>query len=485
MNKYCITLFLMLLLSYARPLSVLAVAPPVLATPPSLSIAEIQITGDEFIVLQNNSGITISDTSAYWLHYFNKSDPRAPGARGSVQQLPLGVLAPGQTLLLSSIGRTTCGASITDNLSISLTDGSGFLQIMELGVDSSGSIINIPGDFVSWNSGLTGIIQKVASATGTNPQPVWYRYQNINGPNTTYPWQKAITSPSDLCQLAVPIVGLPPTIVASGSLIQSSISPPSTIVSLTLESLGYSTASQLPKSDYGLRAPILSELLPNPKEPQTDSDDEFIEIYNPNDKSFDLSAFILQVGVSTVHKFVIPKGTTIPAKSFVAYSSKSTHLTLTNNEGQAVLMDPLGKIIGKTDKYGSAKEGMSWALAEGQWHWTNKATPSSSNIIDQGSASISPISALTPISPNQKSSASNSSSGSAAGQNTIQKSSSLHPLVLAVVGTLAVAYVAYEYRHDLANQREKLRRHRASRRVARKPSEGRGASRVGIRLRRR
>ena len=54
--------------------------PPPLAVPTELVLAEIKITGDEFLVIQNNSGTNIADLSQYWLEGFNNVNPLAAGA---------------------------------------------------------------------------------------------------------------------------------------------------------------------------------------------------------------------------------------------------------------------------------------------------------------------------------------------------------------------------------------------------------------------
>src|SRR5687768_15375184 len=45
----------------------------------------------------------------------------------------------------------------------------------------------------------------------------------------------------------------------------------------------------------------ITELLPNPAPPATDADDEFVELYNPNDEIVDISGYKLQTGNSFSH----------------------------------------------------------------------------------------------------------------------------------------------------------------------------------------
>jgi len=475
---FCLTLII-------RNASALAAAPPTLITPPGLSIAEIQITGDEFIILQNNTTSTITDLNSYWLYYFNKTDPT--GLRPTFIQLPAGSLAVGQTVQLSTVGRSACGASVVDNLSSSLVDSGGFIEVVKFNINPIGTINETVGDSVSWSSGSTGNIQKVASAT---PQPVWYRYQATSVP--TYGWQKASTDPSNACQLLVSSGSLPAQPVSTASLLSGTANPPATIVYLSPSDGG----SKLPQSDNGLMAPLLTEILPNPKSPQTDAHDEFVELYNPNNQSFDLSGFQLQAGTDSPHTFTFGNGTMLKLKSFTFFLSADTSLSLTNDSGQVKLLNPSGDVLNQTEAYDSAPDGQSWALANGHWYWTNQVTPGQPNIVNQdangsGATPAGTTSSSSSGSPSQTKGSSTSSSGNFAGGSSNSSvsskpvSSPLHPMILVAVGAMALSYALYEYRHDLANILERLRRYRQARRAARTTTKSaagnRAASRPGRR----
>jgi len=82
----------------------ISASPPQMASPPVLALAEIKITGDEFVVLKNNTGKDISDLSAYWLDGYNSNQPMGAGVTNTSQQLPAVKLGSGQTILLSSNG---------------------------------------------------------------------------------------------------------------------------------------------------------------------------------------------------------------------------------------------------------------------------------------------------------------------------------------------------------------------------------------------
>jgi hypothetical protein len=231
---------------------------------------------------------------------------------------------------------------------------------------------------------------------------------------------------------------------------------------------GISTTAEatatMPAADIGLPAPQISEVLPNPASPQTDSDDEFIELYNPGDKDFDLSGFILQTGTTTLHKYTIPDGTKITPKQFLAFFSADTGISLGNSSGQAALLDPGGSVLSQTDEYGTAKDGYSWVNADGLWQWTTTPTPNSINKITSPAEKSSVKGNKTTKKSSTKPAVASSFGSSGGGSGGVIPR--LHPAILAGVGGAAVIYALYEYRHDLANQLYRFRRYRATRRIA-------------------
>ena len=472
MKKFCRLIaewLSMIVIFLASPFSVTAVGQtPTLATPNGLSIAEIKVTGDEFLMLQNNTAATITDLSSYWLYDFNSVSPLSAGVSSSQQQLPAVALDPGQTLLLSSTTRNTCGAEVAGKLNVSLTDGGGFLEIIRLSQDNNGVVQQTSGDAVSWSSGASGIIQNVPTST-KDPQAVWYRYQN----GAAYPWQQADVNTSNVCQLDV-IVGITKQPAPTSGLLQTSSQPPATIVSVSAGQDDSSASSVIPASDIGLTAPQITELLPNPVGTDDDDTDEFIELYNSNDRSFDLSGFVLQTGITTKHSYTFPSGILLPAKSFVSFYSAETGLSLSNTSGQAALLDPLGNPISQSDAYGTAKDGQAWALANGKWYWTTQLTPSAANVVKQPATATTSKSSKSSSKKSTASvkGASTSKTGGPTSNTTSAATTAaavtpIHPWTLAVVALLAVAYGLYEYRLDLlANRFYRLKRHRTARRTA-------------------
>ncbi|HSW78440.1 MAG TPA: lamin tail domain-containing protein, partial [Candidatus Babeliales bacterium] len=214
-------------------------------------------------------------------------------------------------------------------------------------------------------------------------------------------------------------------------------------------------------------APQISEVLPNPASPKTDANDEFIELYNSNDKAFDLSGFILQVGTTTVHKYTFPDGTMIEPHQFSAFYSSDTSLSLSNSDGQVKFLDPGGNLLSQTDEYFTAKDNYAWVNKDGLWLWTTTPTPGAVNTINSPPASKSSSSTAKTTSKKSVKGAKTSkpTTSSASAFPSSPSSVKMNPLVLAGVGAAALLYAGYEYRHDLANFFYKFRRNRETRRV--------------------
>lgn len=415
-----------------------------MAGPAGLSIVEIKATGAEFVVLQNNTSNRIDNLSSYWLTSYNNANPLAVGATSSQQQLPVGSLPAGGTLLLSADPMATCGASVAGDLGVSLADSSGFLQLGKVSLNDSGAVVQTPSDFVSWSSSATGAIQNVPSST-KNPAAVYYRHFD----GTSYVWQLAGLG-TDACQLNVVVAGGPGSSIAVTPLALAATSPPATILGTVTSSDG---VASIPAADVGLTAPQLTELLPNPMGTGNDATDEFIELYNPNDKPFDLTGFILQTGTTTAHNYTFPDGTSLAPKAFHAFYASQTKLTLSNTSGQAALLDPRGNVLGQADLYSTAKDGFAWALAQNKWQWTMKPTPNEANVVQTpASKTTSKSAASKKATPAVKGSSKSSATTAAATDDGKTASGVIHVWVLALVAGVALLYGAYEYRRDLGNR---------------------------------
>jgi hypothetical protein len=257
--------------------------------------------------------------------------------------------------------------------------------------------------------------------------------------------------------------------------------------------------SEIPPADNGLLAPQVSELLPNPASPQTDAQDEFVEIYNPNDAPFELTGFTLTAGLNNAHSYAFVPGTSIGPRDFITLYSRDTKLALANTGGQVHLLDPFKTSVSQSDPYSAAPAGLAWVLADNVWQWTTTPTPQAANQLAAPPASAAKkaseaaavkktaIAGKAKAEPKPKATGSVKAMAAKAVKKTAAepvkvaaaavqpqpKDNPMHPGVLAVAGVLALLYGLYEYRHDAANKIRQLRDNRSARAAARQSLKGR------------
>ncbi len=236
-----------------------------------------------------------------------------------------------------------------------------------------------------------------------------------------------------------------------------------------------------------LLPPSISELLPDPEPPLTDADNEFIELYNPNDSILNLENYSLRVGTSRTYTF--GSGDSIGPKSFMALESSRSGLALSNSGSTVALFGPDGIQIGDTVSYPAAKTGQSWSCIDGIWQWTSLSTFGTKNAptpaVVLASMALPKVTRVTKAKkkttkitksvsktkPKASSKAKKSTSASTKLKDTakstlaVAPASSRQPMhtgVLALVGGFALLYGAYEYRGDLANRIRKFRKNRSN-----------------------
>ena len=241
-----------------------------------------------------------------------------------------------------------------------------------------------------------------------------------------------------------------------------------------------------PLSNDDLIAPQITELLPNPASPLTDANDEFIELYNPNNAAFDLESYKLEVGTTTLHTYVFPAGTVIAPLTYVAFYSADTGLSLSNSGGQARFRDPAGLVLNETTAYGTVADNQAWILDDGVWQWSTSATPSVANILTVPVVAIKATKVATPkasatkttkATTTKKASTTTAKLKTTKAKTTAAKKkvtaaktaattlldkpkTPIHMGILVAVAALAVLYGLYEYRHDIAHKFRQLGRHR-------------------------
>jgi hypothetical protein len=223
-----------------------------------------------------------------------------------------------------------------------------------------------------------------------------------------------------------------------------------------------------------VKSPKVSDILPDVASPGSDDTDEFIELYNPNKVTFDLTGFVLQIGSMTSmtrHNYVFPAGTLLPASGFKAFYSAQTGLNLNNTGGQVWLLDPLLNVISQSDPYAKPKAGSSWAVAGTTWHFTTTLTPNAANAIKEPSVSAKAAATVAKTTKGTAVTAVAAKGSGVAGvsaantvYDTAAKTAPIHLTTLAIVVGLALLYGMYDYRHDIANRIRQHRDNRSSRR---------------------
>ena len=457
MKKCFIALFLMLLAG----LWLIKNPKPAESAPigPQIIIAQIKITSNngQFITLYNNSDIAI-DLSTIQLQYFNNFD-LLKATSGKLISLSGKVPAHGFAVVDDGPIQA-CYQMTVNSVSLGLSSTAGLVEVSHFFNTTSPQVVSTLDDYVGWSKTAATGAQTLPSATNA--------FLQRSAPDGTKNYANIIVPGSGSWSSAVQPDGSAPcdTSAAGTAGGGSALSGGSAPIPFTVTT-NSATLSAIPADDNGLSAPQISEVLPNPAPPQTDANDEFIELFNSNDKAFDLSGFILQVGTTTVHKYTFPDGTSIEPHQFSAFYSSDTGLSLSNSDGQVKLLDPVGNLLNQTDEYTGAKDGYAWVKADGLWQWTTTPTPGAANQISappaSKSKSSSSSSSKTAVKGARTSSGASSSDDSSSGTPSAV---GVHPLVLAGVGAAALIYALYEYRHDLANLIYKLRRNREARRVA-------------------
>lgn len=429
---------------------------------PSLVVSQLKITSSsgQFVTLYNTTDAPI-DLTTYQLQYFNNYD--ISKATTSKVLSMNGSLPAHAYYMLTDATLRICSQVSISSVSLDFSTTAGFLQLLKITqATPSGATVPQLQDYVGWSKVAVSGVQTLPSNTAASllRQPVNAAYNpDIRQPGAGT-WQTVQPDPNDACGLITTTNS--PTAVPTGmSQLLPSSEPPAQVV-VTSEDI---PAATIPAADIGLAAPTITELLPNPVGTGNDDTDEFIELYNANDRVFDLSGFSLQTGLTTKRTYTFPNGTVLQPRSFTALYADQTGLTLSNTKSQVVLRDPTGKTIATTTAYSSAKDGQAWALARGKWQWTITPTPNTTNRI------------TAPVTSRAKNSA---KSGKVTGahkttnQNTYTQAtasmpnSPIHFTVLALVVAGAVLYGAYEYRNDVANRLEQFRRNRAARHADRR-----------------
>jgi hypothetical protein len=119
----------------------------------------------------------------------------------------------------------------------------------------------------------------------------------------------------------------------------------------------------------------ITELLPNAS--GSDDGHEFIELYNPTDRTAYLMNYSLKIGSKT---YMFPAALKIEPGQYMAFYNNEMLFTLTNTTGGAILLTDDGAIVSETATYSAAEDDMAWAMIDGVWQFTNQVTFAAPNL---------------------------------------------------------------------------------------------------------
>ena len=452
---------------------------------PDLFITELQTAstasgGEEFVEFYNNTDtdIDFADTAhagkdAWKLQYFSSSKLSGLLATSDwaspTRTISLTGTISAHDYYLLAAGTYQPGSLVPDQTYTStLADDGGAVQLVDSTTTGTTTTLTIHNQ-LAWSSGASlpaSSVLVVAPGAGKSLQRLPNaddEYVNDDGTLTTFTTDSLI-SPDNAWVPPAPVTSPDP-----GSSSDTTGDDP--------------TSNPVIADNIGLATPIITELLPNPVAPQTDEADEYIELYNPNDTAFDLNGYTLQTGETTLHNFTFTSDVLVEPHSFRAFFSAETGLSLSNSGGQARLLDKDQNLLNQSDSYSTAADGQAWALGnDGVWQWTITPTPSAGNVIN---APVKTSAVKTAVKVTKKSTAkvkgvtttikkaakpkkvTKPASPSANASTATPVAAPIHTGVLAAVAVLAVGYMMYEYRKDVANYLYQLRTNRAARRAAR------------------
>lgn len=449
-------------------LSLLPLAPAAASsTQPDLVISQFKVTTQDgqFFML-HNAGSEVIDMGSAQLVYYNNYDLSAATSSKIIGLS--GHLKPGEYYLINDGPYTLCYQMLVNSTNLSFSTTGGTLIVQTLEQDGQGKpITSRQHDWVSWSRHDRENVQRLPENNQSLlRRPVDTQQHPLISAPGVGSWLAVSQSTDNPCVLESHVIYDAPEIIQTSMLLLSSTPPPVTIVS-RMQTVATTSGPYMPAGNIGLMAPVVNELLANPGSPQLDADDEFIELYNPNDKPFELTGFKLQVGLNTKRKYKFPAGTILKPKSFTAFYSEQTNLALSNSGSVAELADPFDNVISTADAYGKMKEDIAWALANNEWLATTSPTPGEQNLITGGTTG-SEVSVAGATQGRSTKARSTKSTNATAGfqDDTQQKVADVHPGTLAGMAGMALGYGAYEYRTDAANKYRQYRANRTARRKA-------------------
>jgi hypothetical protein len=389
------------------------------AVVPSVVIVEVQtesvsLASEEFIAIANNSTSTVSIVG-WRLQYFSASTTNFTSPTRTI--VLSGALEPGQQFIAASTGYKTADAKVF--FTPTLSSAGGHVRLV-----SGNGTSEYEHDRFGWG---TAVLPEGTAA-------------NLVAKDITYKRRRTGT------------IFIDTNNNRNDFLVTDTATPVSSVL------LGAT----------GLKI-LITELLPDPVSPLSDASDEYIELYNPGNGVMSLAGYTLQTGTNYSYTYTF-KNETLPANGYIVFYSAATNLSLSNTAGGARLLGPDQNVIAESAKYDKAPTGKSWQLYGGSWSWGEQSAgyantlvfaadtnPSSSTTKTTTTKAVKPKAAAKSTTTKAVTAGATTTKQAYQEPDTSTSSLPANPLVLAGVGVVAVVYMIYEYRQDIAN---KFRRRR-------------------------
>jgi hypothetical protein len=122
---------------------------------------------------------------------------------------------------------------------------------------------------------------------------------------------------------------------------------------------------------------IITELLPNPV--GSDTDGEWIELYNLSEQELSLGGVTVHDTSSSLYTF--PVSTVMSPHTYLVLGRTVSNIALNNDADAVILKDGQGREVDRTDYNDSAAEGVSYALVDDHWQWSSQPTPGADNTV--------------------------------------------------------------------------------------------------------
>ncbi|MFH1657454.1 MAG: lamin tail domain-containing protein [bacterium] len=136
---------------------------------------------------------------------------------------------------------------------------------------------------------------------------------------------------------------------------------------------------------------VINEVLPSPEGP--DADNEWIELFNQNDFTVDLSGWKISDTAGATKLYLFPEKTNIEPHSFLLLPRTESKITLNNDYDGLNLSQPNDNIIDGVS-WEKAINNQSYNRSDPIWKWSPVLTPNSANIFPEVIKNNSPVELL-------------------------------------------------------------------------------------------